>query len=63
MLPGSGPTVTQTTVTTPGKTGPTPTSSTGGPTPVQVNDGARYGFGLVEGGLLAGFIGAFVALL
>ena len=53
------------TVTTPGKTGPTPTASgTGGATPVQANEGANMRrFGLVEGGVLAGLIGAVVGML
>jgi hypothetical protein len=57
--------VTEVTVTTPGKTGPTPTaSSSGGPSPVQANEGANVGrFGLVEGGVLVGLIGAVVGML
>ena len=65
MLPGGKQTVTQVIVTTPGQTGPTPTTSggSGGPSQVQVNEGARSGFGAVEGGVLLGLIGAVLGML
>jgi hypothetical protein len=30
---------------------------------VQANDGAKYGFGFVEGGVLVGLIGAVLGML
>jgi len=62
VLPGGDQTVTETTVA--GKTGPTPTSSApGSASSIQANEGSRYGFGIVEGGVLLGLIGAVLGMM
>ena len=66
VLPGGPQTASESTITitTPGKTGPTPTASASGSTPpLQANEGSRYGFGVVEGGVLVGLIGAVLGMM
>jgi len=56
-------TVTSVVVTTPGKTGPSPTTSAS-VIQVQGNAGASVrGFGAVEGGVLVGLIGAVIGMI